>query len=566
MTERELFLAALDISDPAKRQAYLQDACADNPELLSRVESLLASHEDQSQFLETPVVEQLADEPDSDSSATVLVGRGSSQQTDDELDVFAFGRGSQTTEFHDDSSDEVTLGYLEPSSREDSLGRLGHYEVLEVVGSGAFGTVLKAFDEKLQRVVAIKVLSPEMASTSPARKRFLREARSSAAVRHDNVVSIYAVEDEPIPYLVMEYIPGQTLQQRLDGTGPLDIEEVLRIGKQIADGLAAAHAQDLIHRDIKPGNILLDTSVDDHVKITDFGLARTADDASMTQSGMIAGTPLYMAPEQALGQKLDQRADLFSFGSVLYQMLSGRPTFRAPNTVAVLKRVVEDAPRSIQEIIPEVPQWACELIGHLHAKDPDQRYSSAKEVSEILVRCLSDVEAGRRPKIPAPVTAETVMRPAHAQTSNQTRIAAWRTRSSMLAAICLVLCALGFTEATGVTRLTSTVIRLTSGSGTLVIETDDPGLKIAVDGKEVTITGGGVEELTLRPGDYQVAALRDGQPVKQELVSIIRNGRTVVRVRLETPGGENPVVSAKLPGEITDGNYALSFDGRDDYV
>ncbi len=307
MNERELFLDALDIDDPAERQTFLQDACSGDVELLQQVESLLASHEVQSEFLDTPVVEQLTEEPIGDGGATVLM----SGATDG-----------------DDASDEIPLGYLSPSSREDSQGRLGHYEVLEVVGTGAFGTVLKAFDEKLHRVVAIKVLAPQMASTSPARKRFLREARSSAAVRHDNVVSIYAVEDEPIPYLVMEYIPGETLQQRLDGTGPLELQEVLRLGKQIADGLVAAHAEDLIHRDIKPGNVLLETSVDDHVKITDFGLARTADDASMTQSGMIAGTPLYMAPEQALGQKLDQRADLFSFGSVLYQMVSGRPPFR----------------------------------------------------------------------------------------------------------------------------------------------------------------------------------------------------------------------------------------------
>ena len=155
------------------------------------------------------------------------------------------------------------------------------------------------------------------------------------------MVAIHAVEDAPIPYLVMEYIPGKTLQQRLDEHGPLDLPDVLRLGKQIADGLAAAHGQDLIHRDIKPGNILLEGGMDERVKITDFGLARTADDASMTQSGMIAGTPMYMVPEQALGQKLDQRADLFSFGSVLYQMISGRPPFRTPTTMAVLKRVTE---------------------------------------------------------------------------------------------------------------------------------------------------------------------------------------------------------------------------------
>ena len=256
---------------------------------------------------------------------------------------------------------ESALSFLQPSEKPGSLGRLAHYEVLEVLGNGGFGTVVKAFDEKLHRVVAIKLMSPLLAATSAPRKRFVREARAAAAVRHENVIAIYAVEDQPIPYLVMEYIAGRTLQQKLDATGPLELPDVLRIGRQIAAGLAAAHAMGLIHRDIKPGNILLEDGVE-RVKITDFGLARAADDASLTQSGFVAGTPMYMAPEQAQGETIDQRADLFSLGSVLYTMCSGRPPFRAANTMAVLKRVVEDTPRPIREIIPEVPEWLCELI------------------------------------------------------------------------------------------------------------------------------------------------------------------------------------------------------------
>jgi serine/threonine protein kinase len=140
----------------------------------------------------------------------------------------------------------------------------------------------------------------------------------------------------------------------------------------------------LIHRDIKPGNVLLEGG-QHRVKITDFGLARAADDASISQSGIIAGTPMYMAPEQAQGQPLDQRADLFSLGSVLYQMVTGRPPFRATNTLAVLKRVAEDTPRAIREIIPETPQWLCDIIAKLHAKDPNDRYQSAREVADVIV-------------------------------------------------------------------------------------------------------------------------------------------------------------------------------------
>jgi formylglycine-generating enzyme required for sulfatase activity len=176
------------------------------------------------------------------------------------------------------------------------------------------------------------------------------------------------------------------------------VKETLRIGRQIAEGLAAAHATDLIHRDIKPANILIESGPQRRVKITDFGLARAADDASISQSGIIAGTPMYMAPEQAKGEKIDQRADLFSFGSVLYQMVAGRPPFRANSTLAVLKRVAEDTPRPIREIIPETPQWLCDIIAKLHAKNPDERYQSAREIADVLANCDEQLKASGKVK------------------------------------------------------------------------------------------------------------------------------------------------------------------------
>ena len=155
------------------------------------------------------------------------------------------------------------------------------------------------------------------------------------------MVAIHDVDEvDGLPYLVMEYVPGMSLQQHLEDGGPLELEEIVRIGMQTAAGLAAAHEQGLIHRDVKPANILLADGVG-RVKLSDFGLARAADDAGLTQSGVIAGTPLYMAPEQAHGDPLDYRADLFSLGSVLYALCIGRPPFRAPTTMAVLKRVCD---------------------------------------------------------------------------------------------------------------------------------------------------------------------------------------------------------------------------------
>jgi serine/threonine protein kinase len=390
MNEFELFQSALDIEDPSARSRFLKSACAQDAAMLCRVEALLSSHHGQSQFLIAPVVQQIADAA---SVVPQLVGEGSTN--DDGADATALlpSGSASNVKPQDEGDDEIPLGYLEPSTTPGSLGRLAHYDIREVIGRGAFGTVLRAFDDKLQRVVAIKVMAVQLAATSPARKRFMREAQASAAIRHENVVSVYAVEEKPLPYLVMEYIPGLTLQQYLQERGPLDLPTVLRLGRQIAEGLAAAHSQDLIHRDIKPGNILLETSVHDRVKITDFGLARAADDASLTQSGMIAGTPMYMAPEQALGHKLDQRADLFSLGSVLYQMISGRPPFRASSTLAALKRVTEDTPRPIREIIPETPQWLCDIITKLHAKNPDDRYQSAREVADVLANCESQLKS-----------------------------------------------------------------------------------------------------------------------------------------------------------------------------
>jgi serine/threonine-protein kinase len=250
---------------------------------------------------------------------------------------------------------DAPLNFLSPAEKPDQLGKLGHYEVIEVLGRGAFGVVLKAFDPKLHRIVAIKVLAPHFATSASARKRFNREAKSAAAVSHDHVVAIHAVEDAASPpYIVMYFVAGQSLQQRLDRDGTLQVKEVLRIGMQAARGLAAAHAQGLVHRDIKPANILLENGVE-RVKLTDFGLARAADDASLTQSGVIAGTPQFMAPEQARGDTVDHRADLFSLGSVLYTMCAGRPPFRASTTMGVLKRVCDDEPRAIREINSEIP-------------------------------------------------------------------------------------------------------------------------------------------------------------------------------------------------------------------
>jgi hypothetical protein len=296
--------------------------------------------------------------------------------------------------------EELTLSFLEPCDDPTRLGRLGPYEVTDVIGRGGFGVVFKAFDPSLGRFVAIKVLAPYLASNVAARQRFAREGRAAAAVSHQHVVAIHSVNEcNGLPYLVMEYVAGISLQERLDKSGPLDLKEILRIGMQTAAGLAAAHAQGLVHRDIKPANILLEHGVE-RVKITDFGLARAADDASLTQSGVLAGTPQYMAPEQAMGKALDHRADLFSLGSVLHAMCTGRPPFRAATPLAVLRRICEEEPHPVRDINPEVSTLLEEMIQVLHAKDPRDRLQSGIEVSELLGQHLAHLQHPARVPLP----------------------------------------------------------------------------------------------------------------------------------------------------------------------
>ncbi|MCI0703573.1 MAG: protein kinase [Planctomycetia bacterium] len=378
MTDETLFAVALEKADPVERRTYLDSACGD-PDQRKRVEGLLEALEKAGGFLDKPAVAM------SDAVPT------HTYSTPDDGSTRTHGEGAE-------SDTDDALGFLSPPQRPDSLGRIGHYEVLEVLGRGGFGIVFRAFDEMLQRVVAVKVLSPSMAATSPARKRFTREARSAALIRHENVVTIHEVGETPLPYLVMEFVPGETLQERLDRIGPLEVAEALRIGREIAEGLAAAHEQGLIHRDIKPSNILIERGPQERAKITDFGLARAADDASLTRSGVVAGTPMYMAPEQAKSESLDHRADLFSLGSVMYAMLTGRPPFRAENTPAVLKRVADDDPRPIREVIPEVPEWFCRIVEKLHAKNPSERYQTAREVADVLADCQKQLAAHKELK------------------------------------------------------------------------------------------------------------------------------------------------------------------------
>lgn len=382
---------------------------------------------------------------------------------------------------------ESVLGYLAPTDDERMIGRLGTYEVMGVIGSGGMGVVLKALDTALNRYVAIKVLAPHLATSGSARKRFSREAQAAAAVVHDNVIEIHGVSEfSGLPYLVMPYVSSPSLQRRLDQQGPLSVAEILRIGTQAAAGLAAAHAQGLVHRDVKPANILLADGVE-RAKLTDFGLARAADDCSLTRTGIIAGTPQFMSPEQARGDSVDQRSDLFSLGSVLYAMATGRAPFRAETSYGVLRRITDDAPKPIREINPDIPEWLCQIIRKLLSKQADGRYESASEVAGLLKESLAHVQQPTAVSLPASLTTPQPKKPHLIQIARRNS-----GTLAILAAFGFALCGWFCVQATSPPDLSGTWSG--EGWGTVVLHAESRG----------TYTGSYTDDIGNRTGDLEL--------------------------------------------------------------
>ncbi len=281
-------------------------------------------------------------------------------------------------------STEQLIGLLPPAQEEDALGRLGPYRLLRVLGSGATGVVFLAEDVQLGRPAALKVMKPVSDDSDLARQRFLREARAAALLDHDHVVPIYQIgEDRGLPFLAMKLLQGETLGDRLEREGQLLIHEVLRIGREVALGLAAAHDKGLVHRDVKPANIFLE-GPDARVKLVDFGLARGGEDAQLTRTGTVLGTPAYMSPEQARGARADHRSDLFSLGGVLYRMCAGRTPFKADDTMGMLLALTHDDPPPVRALNSDVPEPLAGLIARLLAKRPEGRPQSAAAVADLL--------------------------------------------------------------------------------------------------------------------------------------------------------------------------------------
>jgi serine/threonine-protein kinase len=296
--------------------------------------------------------------------------------------------------------------------------RLGPYEILAPLGAGGMGEVYRAQDTRLDRIVAVKVLPQHLAGTPDARQRFEREARAVSALNHPNICTLYDVgSQDGTEYLVMEYIEGKTLAAQLE-KGPLPLDQVLKISIELADALDKAHRQGIIHRDLKPGNIMLTKS---GAKLLDFGLARTAlplaaggtltalatQTAPITQQGTILGTFQYMSPEQVEGKELDARSDLFSCGSVLYEMMTGRPAFQGRSQLSVASAILEKDPEPISTLQPMTPPALDRTIRKCLEKDPEDRWQTARD---LLLELKWIAGAGSQAGVPVPVVTHRKVR------------------------------------------------------------------------------------------------------------------------------------------------------------
>jgi eukaryotic-like serine/threonine-protein kinase len=292
----------------------------------------------------------------------------------------------RTSGFVEQSETTAIFNLLHPTDDPRMLGRIGNYEIIGLIGRGGMGVVFKAFDQSLNRNVAVKVLDPSLAHVGAARQRFAREAQTMASISHENVIPIFAVaEHAGLPYFVMEYADGGTLEQRIAEEGSFSAIDVMQVGLQIAKALDAAHRQGLVHRDIKPGNVLMYRGTA-RVRVADFGLVQVASEASFTRSGMLAGTPAFMSPEQIRGEVCDHRSDLFSLGTLLYTLCVGHTPFRAETVYGVMQRIVHDMPRGVVQQNSETPAWLESFIARLMSKTREQRFQDAATVAHILER------------------------------------------------------------------------------------------------------------------------------------------------------------------------------------
>src|SRR5688500_11168391 len=347
---REIFDSALR-RPPEDRLRFVTEACGDDKALLAEVESLLSSHDSAGSFMETPAVAKVAE-------------------------------------------------MLESETKLEKGSRFGHYEIVEQIGVGGMGEVYLAKDTRLERQTAIKILPGTVAQDEERMQRFVREAKSASALNHPNIITIYEIgETNNTHFIATEYIEGDTLRERLKGA-PVNLKSALEIAIQVASALDAAHRTGIVHRDIKPENVMI--RPDGVVKILDFGIAKLTEKLSETdleaateahtRAGMIIGTARYMSPEQARGQIVDARSDIFSFGVMLYEILSSRPPFEGETAIDTIGSILNKEPVPLSRHTPDVPHELERIINKAVRKDREERYQTAKDLLIDLKAVRQDLE------------------------------------------------------------------------------------------------------------------------------------------------------------------------------
>ncbi|MBN1223106.1 MAG: protein kinase, partial [Candidatus Aminicenantes bacterium] len=271
----------------------------------------------------------------------------------------------------------------------------GRYEVIEEIGRGGMGAVFRVVDKKINEEVALKVLKPEISSDGQTIERFKNELKLARKITHKNVCRMYDLnEAEGVPYITMEFVAGEDLKSLIGRAGRLSIEKAVSIARQICEGLIEAHNLGVVHRDLKPQNIMIDRK--GNARIMDFGIARTIGASELTEAGAVIGTPHYISPEQVEGKAPDQRTDIYALGVILYEMVTGQLPFQAESALSLALKHLQESPRSPRELNPTVPESLSRLIIKCLEKDREQRYQSAGDLLSALSKIQIEIGAAER--------------------------------------------------------------------------------------------------------------------------------------------------------------------------
>ena len=415
--------------------------------------------------------------------------------------------------------------FFETATQPEDIGRVGKYRIVELLGAGSSGVVYRAIDTQLGRHVAVKFLRPSLGVV--ARLRFLTEAQAAAVINHPNVVQIFEVGmEDKLAFIAMQCLPGQTLEQFLKERGALGNDETRKIGKQIAAGLAAAHQAGIVHRDIKPANIWI-CSKTENVTILDFGLARILDeDPQLTCTGLIAGTPCFMSPEQTRGRDIDRRSDFFSLGCLLYQCLTGVLPFKSENVLATLQSVQMLTPEAPIQLDPGVDPGLSSLVMTLLEKSPHNRPSQTEDISAAFDLPVSDWNFA-----PAQIRPTDNSNPPPINSNSKNRVAAsqpTRWWPGVVAAVAIGLVSLG-------SFFLPQIIRIATNKGQIVIESNDPDVQVEVlqGGERIEIIDLKTKQkLSVVSGEYQIRPMGDQNEISidKEKLTISRGENEIVRV------------------------------------